>query len=132
MLGDFFLQSSCFSTDYFVFLLKKNFFLTVQYCIGFAIYQHESTSGVHVFPILNPPPTSLPVPIPLGHPSALAPSILYPASNLDWRFVSYMILYFVSIFFLLLGCLKYFTLFSPSSCIQLPLYFCCYVYINYS
>ena len=101
MLGDFFLQSSCFSTDYFAFLLKKNFFLTVQYCIGFAIYQHESTSGVHVFPILNPPPTSLPVPIPLGHPSALAPSILYPASNLDWRFVSYMILYFVSIFFLL-------------------------------
>ena len=31
--------------------------------------------------------------IPLGHPSAPAPSILYPASNLDWRFVSYMILY---------------------------------------
>ena len=31
--------------------------------------------------------------IPLGHPSAPAPSFLYPASNLDWRFVSYMILY---------------------------------------
>ena len=31
--------------------------------------------------------------ISLGHPSAPAPSILYPASNLDWRFVSYMILY---------------------------------------
>ena len=31
--------------------------------------------------------------IPLGHPSAPAPSILYTASNLDWRFVSYMILY---------------------------------------
>ena len=31
--------------------------------------------------------------IPLGHPSAPAPSILYPASNLDWWFVSYMILY---------------------------------------
>ena len=29
----------------------------------------------------------------LGHPSAPAPSILYHASNLDWRFVSYMILY---------------------------------------
>jgi len=31
--------------------------------------------------------------IPLGHPSAPAPSILYSALNLDWRFVSYMILY---------------------------------------
>ena len=28
-----------------------------------------------------------------GHPSAPAPSILYPALNLDWRFISYMILY---------------------------------------
>ena len=31
--------------------------------------------------------------IPLGHPSAPAPSTLYYASYLDWRFVSYMILY---------------------------------------
>ena len=29
----------------------------------------------------------------LGHPSAPAPSIQYHASNLDWRFVSHMILY---------------------------------------
>ena len=28
----------------------------------------------------------------LGHLSAPAPSILYPASNLDWQFISYMIL----------------------------------------
>ena len=31
--------------------------------------------------------------IPLGHPSAPAPSIQYRASNLDWRLISYMILY---------------------------------------
>ena len=31
--------------------------------------------------------------IPLGRPSAPAPSIQYRASNLDWRLVSYMILY---------------------------------------
>ena len=32
----------------------------------------------------------LPHTIPLGHPSAPAPSILYPSSNLDWWFISYM------------------------------------------
>ena len=63
------------------------FIFTLQYCIGFAI--HESAMGVHVFPILNLPPH----PIPLGHPSAPAPSTLYPASNQDWRFISYMIIY---------------------------------------
>ena len=58
--------------------------ISLQYCIGFAIHQHESATGVHTFPILNPPPHFPPRTIPLGHPSAPAPSILYPASNLDW------------------------------------------------
>ena len=38
------------------------YFLTLQYCIGFAIYQSESATGIHVFPILNPPSSSLPIP----------------------------------------------------------------------
>ena len=43
----------------FIYLL---IFFTLQYCIGFAIDWHESDTGVHVFCIRNPPPTSFPIP----------------------------------------------------------------------
>ena len=51
-------------------------------CLSSAIAPHPEPSS------LLPPHT-----IPLGRLSAPAPGIQYHASNLDWRLVSYMILY---------------------------------------
>ena len=47
--------------------------------------------GVYVSPIPNPAPTALP--IPQGHPSALALSALFHALNLGWSSISHMIIY---------------------------------------
>ena len=56
-------SSSRSHTSNFEFFFKFYFiFKTLQYCIGFAKYRTESTTGIPVFPILNPPPSSLPVP----------------------------------------------------------------------
>ena len=67
-------------------------YFTILY--WFVIHQHESATGTHVFPILNPTPFSFLVPsLWVSCPSAPAPSIQYHASNLDWQFISYVILY---------------------------------------
>ena len=71
---------------FFTFLFLLDF--TLQYCIDFAIHWHESTTGVHEFPNMNPPSHLSSHIISLDHPRAPAPSILYPTSNIDWRFVS--------------------------------------------
>ena len=65
--------------------------ITLQYCIGFPIHQHRHRC-THV-PHPEPPPLLPTNAIPLGRLSAPAPSILHPASTLDWRFISYVILY---------------------------------------
>ena len=64
-----FKQRGCIFLRWFVIFFIKliNFnwrLITLQYCSGFVIHQHEFATGIHVFPILNPTPSSLPVPIP--------------------------------------------------------------------
>ena len=79
-LGFLFFSSSFFQYKFIYFNWRL---ITLQYCISFAIHQHESTMGAHPeHPSHFPPHT-----IPLGHPSALAPSIEYRASNLDWQLI---------------------------------------------
>ena len=76
----------------FLFYYKFIYFnwrlITLQYCIGFAIHQHESTMGVHVFPILNP----LPPPSPY-HPSGSShcTSPKHPVSCIEHRLVIHFI-----------------------------------------
>ena len=67
----------------FIFKCKFIYFnwrlINLQYCIGFAIHQHESTTDIHMFPILNPPPSSHPIPslwvVPVHQPQA--PNIIH-------------------------------------------------------
>ena len=67
------------------------FYFTILYwfCHTLTWSRHGCTCVPHPEPASHLPPHT----IPLGHPSAPAPSILYHASNLDWWFVSYIILY---------------------------------------
>ena len=117
------------------------FFFFFQKCVYFFYLFILLYNIVLVLPYidLNPPwvymcspswtPCHLPPhTIPLGHPSAPAPSTLYHASNLDWWFVSHMIIYM-------------FQCHSPKSSHPLPLLqsptdcsihqclFCCFVYM---
>ena len=81
--------------NFFFFFLFFNLILFFNFTILYW-FCHISTCVRHRYTrVPHPEPSSLlsPRTIPLGRPSAPAPSIQHRASNLDWRLVSYMILY---------------------------------------
>ena len=78
-----------FFIDFFIFY----FFLL--YNIGLVLpYINMNPPWVYTCSPSWSPSHLPPHTIPLGHPSAPAPSILYHASNLDWRLVSHILYMF--------------------------------------
>ena len=105
----FFLYSNCTHTFFLNFfvsasLFKENpswgFSFLSFFFLNFTIlywFCHTSTWIHHGYthvPHPEPPSHLPPRTIPLGHPSAPDPSILYPALNLDRRFLSYILYMF--------------------------------------
>ena len=70
-----------------MFILLYNIVLVLPY-INMNLQQVYTCSPFE--PLFHLPPHT----IPLGHPSAPAPSIQYHASNLDWQFISHILYMF--------------------------------------
>ena len=82
------------------YALKKNqsiYFnwrlITLQYCSGFCHTLTWLSHGYTYVPHPEPPPLLPPHPIPQGLPSVPALNTLTHASNVDWRSVSYTVIY---------------------------------------
>ena len=118
-----FFSGFLFCFFFFNFILFFNFTILYWFCHIPKWIRHRYTCVPHPEPSSLLPPHTLP----LGHPSAPAPSIQYRASKLNWQLISYMILYL-------------FQCHSPNSSHPLPLpqspkdcsihqcLFCCLVY----
>ena len=75
---------------FFIFIFTLCYFAVLYWFCHTSTWIHHGCTWVPK----NEPPSHLPPHIiSLDHPRAPAPSILYPVSNIDWRFISYMIVY---------------------------------------
>ena len=83
--------SVSFIFSFFLIFIFTLFYLTILYwfCHTLTWIHH----GCTCVPKHEPPSLFPPHNISLGHPRAPAPSMLYPASDIDWWFDSYMIVY---------------------------------------
>ena len=68
---------------------NPNFIILYWFCHTLTWIHHRCTCVPKHEPASHLPPHN----ISLGHHRAPAPSMLYPASDIDWRFDSYMIVY---------------------------------------
>ena len=78
-----------FFFQFYLFIYLFYFTILYWFCHTLTWICHGCTCVPH-----PEPPSHLPLhPIPLGHPSAPALSTLYHTLNLDWRFISHVIIY---------------------------------------
>ena len=100
--------------------MEANYFTILHWFCHTSTWIHHGCTRI---PHPEHPSHLPPHTIPLGHPSASAPSILYPASNLDWWLVSYMLLYMFKC-----HSLKSSHPLSPKDCFIHLCFFCCLAY----
>ena len=79
------------SQVFFLIFIFTLFYFTILYWFWHTLtwIHHGCTGAPKHEPLSHLPPHI----IPPAHPRAPVPSILHPASNIEWRFVSYMIVY---------------------------------------
>ena len=80
-------------TLFFIFYFNFYFILLYNNVLVLPFTLTWISHGCAWVPNPEPPSHLPPYIISLNHPHAPAPSMLYPASDIDWQFNSYMILY---------------------------------------
>ena len=90
MFYTFFLFKIYYKVYFLIFIFTLFYFTMLYWFCHTLTWIHHGCTWV---PNPEPPSHLPPHIISLYHPCAPAPSILYPVLNLDWWFVSYMIVY---------------------------------------